>query len=146
MQRTADLIFRKLMEMDHTVVLFDEINELVRERDVEPDAFGRFLTTSMLPKLAELWEARKIMYFVATNHIEYFDRAVTRSQRFDAIIFMSPPSFAAKKRELLTTLRSKYNVQRKITFEVTKRQIDSAKPSDACEAISLRQTKQSERC
>lgn len=136
-QRTADLIFRKLMELDHTVVLFDEIDELVRERDVEPDAFGRFLTTSMLPKLAELWEARKIMYFVATNHIEYFDRAVTRSQRFDAIIFMSPPSFAAKKRELLRILRSKYNVQRKIAFTVTKRQIDAARPSEACKAISL---------
>lgn len=50
-QRTADRIFKQLSELDHAVVLFDEIDELVRERDVEEDAFGRFLTTSMLPKL-----------------------------------------------------------------------------------------------
>lgn len=135
-QRTADLIFRKLMELDHTVVLFDEIDELVRERDVEPDAFGRFLTTSMLPKLAELWEARKIMYFVATNHIEYFDRAVTRSQRFDAIIFMSPPSFASKKNRLIKILKETYNVRRKIVFSVQKRDIDGATPMTACSPIS----------
>lgn len=52
-QRTADEIFRRLMELDQTVVLFDEIDELVREREQEHDAFGRFLTTSMLPKLAD---------------------------------------------------------------------------------------------
>jgi len=136
-QRTADLIFRKLMELDHTVVLFDEIDELVRERDVEPDAFGRFLTTSMLPKLAELWEARKIMYFVATNHIEYFDRAVTRSQRFDAIIFMSPPSRAAKQSELRKILRHTYNLRRRITFSLEKKDVEGAEPSALCRPISL---------
>lgn len=99
-QRTADDIFDKLMELDHTVILFDEIDELVRERDVEPDAFGRFLTTSMLPKLAELWEQRKVIYFIATNHIEYFDRAVTRAQRFDALIFVAPPAFDKKIEQL----------------------------------------------
>jgi hypothetical protein len=90
----------------------------------------------MLPKLAELWEARKIMYFVATNHIEYFDRAVTRSQRFDAIIFMSPPSFAAKKNRLIEILQETYHVQRKITFSVQKSDIDGAKPTTACSPIS----------
>ncbi len=42
-QKTADKIFRQLLELDHTVVLFDEIDELVRERNIEKDAFGRFL-------------------------------------------------------------------------------------------------------
>src|SRR5262249_18388480 len=102
---TADEIFERLMELDHTVILFDEIDELVRERDVEPDAFGRFLTTSMLPKLAELWEQRKVIYFIATNHIEYFDRAVTRAQRFDALIFVTPPSFKKKIDELYRLIK-----------------------------------------
>ncbi len=95
-QRRADEIFGRLMEIDRAVVLFDEIDELVRERLDEHDAFGRFLTTSMLPKLAELWEQRRIIYFVATNHIKYFDRAITRSQRFDALILVSPPSYETK--------------------------------------------------
>jgi len=110
-QHTADVIFRRLMELDHAVVLFDEIDELVRERAIEPDQFGRFLTTSMLPRLAELWKGRKVMYFVATNHIEYFDRAVTRSERFDAIIFMSPPSFEAKIERLLQVLKETYHIE-----------------------------------
>jgi adenylate kinase family enzyme len=106
-QRKADEIFKRLMELDRTVVLFDEIDELVREREDEHDAFGRFLTTSMLPKLAELWEQRKLIYFVATNHIKYFDRAITRSQRFDALVLVSPPSYARKIAELKALVPSR---------------------------------------
>jgi len=121
-QKTADKIFRQLSELDHTVVLFDEIDELVRERDIEKDAFGRFLTTSMLPKLAELWDARKILYFVATNHINYFDSAIVRSHRFDALILVSPPSFSAKIDELERLLSIKYALPGR-HFETTEREV-----------------------
>jgi hypothetical protein len=121
-QKTADTIFRQLSELDHTVVLFDEIDELVRERDMEKDAFGRFLTTSMLPKLAELWEARKILYFVATNHINYFDSAIIRSHRFDALILVSPPSFRAKVAELGKLVPKLCNLG-PVSFEFTEVQI-----------------------
>jgi len=116
-QKTADTIFKQISELDHAVVLFDEIDELVRERDMEKDAFGRFLTTSMLPKLAELWEARKILYFVATNHINYFDSAIIRSHRFDALILVSPPSHGAKIEEL-TRLLSDVHGFRDASFEI----------------------------
>jgi hypothetical protein len=109
-QKTADKIFRQLSELDHVVVLFDEIDELVRERDMEKDAFGRFLTTSMLPKLAELWEARKILYFVATNHINYFDSAIIRSHRFDSLMLVSPPSCTAKIKELTKLLAETHDL------------------------------------
>jgi hypothetical protein len=83
--------------LDHHVVLFDEIDELLRERqEVEADPFGRFLTTSMLPKVAELWDQRRVLFFVATNDIEHADRAIKRSQRFDAAIFVPPPSIDVK--------------------------------------------------
>jgi hypothetical protein len=121
-QKTADSIFRKIAELDHVVVLFDEIDELVRERDIEKDAFGRFLTTSMLPKLAELWEARKILYFVATNHINYFDSAIIRSHRFDALILVSPPSFHSKIEELETLLAKVHHLP-KLQFEIKEQDI-----------------------
>jgi len=121
-QKTADKIFKQLSELDHAVVLFDEIDELVRERDMEKDAFGRFLTTSMLPKLAELWEARKVLYFVATNHINYFDSAIIRSHRFDALILVSPPSFEAKTKELNKLLPSLYG-KATVSFDVTESEI-----------------------
>ncbi len=122
-QRTADEIFQRLMQLDHSVILFDEIDELVRERDVEPDAFGRFLTTSMLPKLAELWNQRKVIYFIATNHIEYFDRAVTRAQRFDALIFVTPPSYQKKMDELKHLLTQKLPRRASIKISVKEPEI-----------------------
>jgi hypothetical protein len=126
-QRTADEIFRKLMELDRAVVLFDEIDELVREREgAEADAFGRFLTTSMLPKIAELWKSRKLMYFVATNHINYFDRAITRSGRFDALIFVSAPSFSIKVKELRRILKSDFG--KSVDFTFSQKTIDDAMP------------------
>jgi len=134
-QHTADVIFQKLMELDRAVVLFDEIDELVRERDIEPDQFGRFLTTSMLPRLAELWKGRKVMYFVATNHIGYFDRAVTRSERFDAIICISPPSFAAKEKELLRILKDTYLAEPTLAPDVTKDAVEKAMPRKRCKNL-----------
>jgi predicted ATPase len=124
-QKTADEIFKQLSELDHSVVLFDEIDELVRERDMEKDAFGRFLTTSMLPKLAELWEDRKILYFVATNHINYFDSAIIRSHRFDALILVSPPSFDAKIEQLQSLLSKRYGLDG-LTFETKEDEIQGA--------------------
>jgi hypothetical protein len=121
-QKTADTIFKQLLELDHAVVLFDEIDELVRERDIEKDAFGRFLTTSMLPRLAELWDARKILYFVATNHINYFDSAIIRSNRFDALVLVSPPSFAAKVAHLKKLLSEAQEIK-DAGFEVTEQQV-----------------------
>ena len=132
-QRTADGIFGKLMEIDRAVILFDEIDELVRERDIEPDQFGRFLTTSMLPRLADLWAGRKVIYFVATNHIEYFDRAVTRSERFDAVIFLSPPTFERKKKQILQILKDKYSIIAEFDGGITKDTIDAALPLRPCQ-------------
>ena len=121
-QKTADNLFKRLSELDHAVVLFDEIDELVRERDMEKDAFGRFLTTSMLPKLAELWDARKLLYFVATNHINYFDSAIIRSHRFDALILVSPPSFRSKINELEHLLSSEHGLKH-LKFSVREQEI-----------------------
>lgn len=97
----ADKIFLSLMELDHCVILFDEIDELIRARDSGSSApFGRFLTTSMLPKLAKLWSQRRVLFFVATNDIEAADPAIKRSQRFDAAIFVAPPAFEKKRKQL----------------------------------------------
>jgi SpoVK/Ycf46/Vps4 family AAA+-type ATPase len=111
-QRTADRIFRELMQLDRTVILFDEIDELVRAREKDSDAFGRFLTTSMLPKLAELWKGRRVIYFVATNHIKFFDPAIRRAERFDTLVDVSPPSFEKKIKQLGGLLDNDFRKQR----------------------------------
>ena len=59
----AEKIFVRLQELQKTVILFDEIEELLRERtNPESDPFGRFLTTLMLPKLAALWKQRRVLF------------------------------------------------------------------------------------
>ncbi len=84
---------------------------------------GGLPAVRMLPKLAELWDQRKVIYFVATNYVEYFDRAVTRAQRFDVLIFVGSPSFKRKVNklvELLCGLRGS-EVQLKLSqAEITK--------------------------
>ena len=121
-QRTADKIFGELMQLDRTVILFDEIDELVRSREIGGDSFGRFLTTSMLPKLAELLKGRRVIYFVATNHIDFFDSAITRAERFDALVHVSPPSFDRKLKELKKLLKLSFKRVRSVGF--TKQQVD----------------------
>lgn len=80
-------------------------------------------------------KGRKVMYFVATNHIEYFDRAVTRSERFDAIMFMSPPSFAAKTKKLLDILKDTYRVEPTLAHDVTQEAVEKAMPTLRCEQL-----------
>jgi hypothetical protein len=94
---TNDL-FSMLLSSEQVVVLLDEFDELVRERsDGDSESASRFLTTAMLPKLAALSEARRIIYVLATNHIEHFDAAIRRPGRFDLILPVLPPSLKEKK-------------------------------------------------
>lgn len=94
----ADRIFDLVMQLDRCVVLFDEIDELIRERSGDQsDPFGRFLTTSMLPKIAKLWKQGRVIFFVATNHVAKADSAITRSSRFDARVFVAPTGLQVKR-------------------------------------------------
>ena len=90
-------LFRMLEAAELMVVLFDEFDELVRERDVPgSESVSRFLTTAMLPKLAALSERRRILYILATNHLERFDTAISRPGRFDLIVPVMPPTLESK--------------------------------------------------
>lgn len=96
----ADEVFRQLMELDGCVVLFDEIDELIRKRGDKADSLERFFTTTMLPRLTKLWDQGKVLFFLNTNSIVDVDPAIRRSHRFDAAIFVLPPSFESKVKVL----------------------------------------------
>lgn len=111
-------VFDDLTDLWGAVVLFDEMDALVRNRDlsdedqadVESDIDGNkqserqldvtetLLTTSMLPKLAKLHDGARVIYFMATNFIGSFDGAIIRSGRFDLLIHLGPPSTEEKLR------------------------------------------------
>lgn len=92
----ADALFTRLRHCDQMVVLLDEFDELVREREVAGELQSRFLTTAMLPKIAALHARRRLVYIVATNHLEQFDAAISRPGRFDVIVPVNPPTTEEK--------------------------------------------------
>jgi hypothetical protein len=96
LQAETSLLFRMLNYAERVVVFFDEIDELVRDRDEKNETVSRFLTTSMLPRIVKLRESRRVVFLVATNHLEEFDFAIARPGRFDLVVPINPPSADAK--------------------------------------------------
>jgi ATPase family associated with various cellular activities (AAA) len=102
----ANEIFDDLMDLSGTVVLFDEMDALVQTRQSAQqesaghkhaapglDVARQMLTTSMLPKLADLHKRARVMFFMATNHMQQLDPAITRPGRFDLLLCIGPPSW-----------------------------------------------------
>ncbi|MCI0378874.1 MAG: AAA family ATPase [Gemmataceae bacterium] len=97
----ADEIFEDLMDLSRVVILFDEMDALVQRRTtggekVRLDVTRQFLTTSMLPKLAKLYERASVLFFMATNHQEEFDEAIKRSGRFGVLLHLGVPDWKRK--------------------------------------------------
>ena len=106
----ADSVFEDLSDLSGVIVLFDEMDALVRTREGNVggslDVTSRFLTTSMLPKLARLHDDGQIIFFMATNYQGQFDPAIKRPGRFDMLLCMWPPSWKNKVNRLDTFIGS----------------------------------------
>ncbi len=95
----ASRVFAKLLELEDTVVFFDEMDALMHTRTDAAGSFEqRFLTTSLLPKLQALADRAGCLFFVATNHFDTIDRAAQRPGRFDFKLQVLPPSYDEKLR------------------------------------------------
>lgn len=112
--RRANEIFDDLMDLSRAVIFFDEMDALVRSRDPDKESGGhagpldmtsQFLTTCMLPKLADLHKRARVIFLMATNHRKDFDRAIIRPGRFDLLVCVGPPSWKAKRKGLHLFLR-----------------------------------------
>ncbi len=77
-------IFDNLDHLENTVILFDEIDEFIKNRTLDTATFeNRVLTNTMLTKLQNLADNKKIIYFVNTNNVDEVDEAIKRPGRFD---------------------------------------------------------------
>ena len=85
-------IFEKVSILDEVVVLFDELDELVRQRGTEQEILSRFMTTTILPHFQNLASSKKIIFIIATNRIRDFDPAIQRPGRFDIILNVNQPA------------------------------------------------------
>lgn len=96
----AKAIFDVLKEQRDLVVLFDEIDQLLLDRDsgfyrAQGDVF-KLLTPGMLTKLADLADQRRVLFVVATNYYERIDRAIKRQPRIDAQYLVLPPDLGRR--------------------------------------------------
>lgn len=92
-------VFAQLLELEDTVIFFDEMEALMHTRADAGGSFEqKFLTTSLLPKLQELADEAACLFFVATNHFSTIDPAAQRPGRFDFRLQILPPSYDEKLR------------------------------------------------
>jgi SpoVK/Ycf46/Vps4 family AAA+-type ATPase len=90
----AERVFQLLGHLRNAVVLLDEIEGMVESRATvrgnQENSY--FLTTAMLPRLHHLRESARIIFIIATNHIDHVDPAARRLGRIDIIRYVGPPN------------------------------------------------------
>lgn len=109
----AERIFRLVSYLKNTVVLFDEVEELVLDRnpvEVPSDQRSRLLTTSMLPRINDLRKTNRIVFIFATNYLNHIDAAIVRTGRFDCVQCILPPDKKERK-IILKAIIEKFNVE-----------------------------------
>lgn len=99
-------VFTDLNDVWGAVIFFDEMDALASKRTDTIDVTRELLTTSMLPKLSRLHGDRRVLFFMATNHLKNFDTAIKRPGRFDLLICMAPPKWDEKVKNLRSFLKS----------------------------------------
>jgi hypothetical protein len=101
-EATSAEIFNALMQLDHTIAFFDECDELFLERSERKGPGGgrnilSFATACMLPKLQELHDGGRIVFFLGTNFVSRVDAAIRRPGRFDHLLLFDRPDEKARK-------------------------------------------------
>jgi adenylate kinase family enzyme len=105
-EHRARIIFSDLMCLRETVILFDEIDEMLRSRKdphPSPIAMLRFLIPGMLPKFQNLkqhGEKNRVIIVIATNYRERLDPAIVRRGRIDDEFLILPPDDIARQYQL----------------------------------------------
>ncbi|MGY3280727.1 MULTISPECIES: ATP-binding protein [unclassified Bradyrhizobium] len=98
----AKAIFEVLNSQMRCVVLMDEIDQLILDRDstrysAQQDIF-QFMTPGMLTKLNDLRARKGVIFIIATNYADRIDSAIKRSGRIDRKYLVLPPDKTARKR------------------------------------------------
>jgi SpoVK/Ycf46/Vps4 family AAA+-type ATPase len=113
-ESNAKNIFKVLDEQKNCVILFDEIDRLLLDRDSRDyksqDEVFKFMTPSMLVKLKELRTKGKTIFIIATNYAELIDPAIKRTGRIDEKYLINPPNLSQR----LTIINNLINSQRRM--------------------------------
>lgn len=93
-EHRAKMVFKVLELQPLSVVLFDEMDQFMLDRDSprygNQDTVFQFLTPGMLTKFADLHDAETVIFIVATNYEDRIDAAIKRPGRIDRQYLMLP--------------------------------------------------------
>ena len=102
LEARAKAIFEVLSSQRNCVVLFDEIDNFLLDRDAprytKQDTAFQFMTPGMLTKLNNLRREKRLIFIIATNYGYRIDTAIKRTGRIDKQYLALPPDANARKR------------------------------------------------
>jgi hypothetical protein len=91
----AKAIFQMLEAQSNCIILFDEIDSFLLDRDSQhyrdQDTVFKFLTPGMLTKINDLRSAERSIFIIATNYESRIDPAIKRVGRVDEKYLLLPP-------------------------------------------------------
>ena len=97
----AKAIFQMLEAQSRCVILFDEIDSFLLDRDSkhyrDQDTLFQFLTPGMLTKINDLRAAKRSIFIIATNYESRIDPAIKRSGRVDEKYLLLPPDRSGRQ-------------------------------------------------
>jgi hypothetical protein len=109
-ENRAKGVFEILRAQDDVVVLFDEIDQFLLDRNSklykDQDDVFKFMTPGMLTKLQDLRKAENCIFIISTNYYERIDSAIKRLGRIDAHFLLSLPD-KNQRRALFTRFVSR---------------------------------------
>jgi hypothetical protein len=105
----AQDIFDTLGEQTDVVVLLDEIDRLILDRDSNDYSrqgdFFQLMTPSMLPKLKRLRDRERVIFVIGTNYADRIDPAAKRPGRIDQRFLVLPPDLEQRNRIIRSCLK-----------------------------------------
>jgi adenylate kinase family enzyme len=113
----AKAVFKVLTAQKKTVIIFDEIDQLLLDRNSDQykdlDSVMKLLVPGMLTKIKDLRDAEQSIFVVATNFEERIDNAIVRPGRIDRKYLLMPPDWD-KRKEIVESILKDYsdNVRR----------------------------------
>jgi hypothetical protein len=109
LENRAQGVFDVLQTQEDVIILFDEIDQFLLDRNShryqrQDDVF-KFMTPGMLTKLQDLRDAENCIFIVATNYYERIDSAIKRRGRIDEHFLLCVPD-RKRRRALLERFAS----------------------------------------
>lgn len=104
----ASEVMKALSFLTSTVILFDEFEMILSDRNEKSPTMLKILTSNMLPRfdtLAQTMKKNGVAYVLATNYVERLDAAAIREGRFERRKFIYYPDAGSRTCRLVSQLR-----------------------------------------